>query len=316
VLSVDPDALASLLRFTGPIAVAGVPRPFTADNTARYLLRDQYLQFGDGDQTDRIDALEAVAELTFERLTSANLPGPRALARSLGPIVERGHLQLVSFDDDAATFLRDVGIDGALPPVDGDFLAVTTSNATASKIDLFLARAVDYDVRWQPRTGHVEATVTIRMANGAPAGGLPDYVIGNEVGRQSLDGRDLPDGYSRSFVTLYTPWRPTAATLDGEPLDLEVLTEVGRNALSTFVSTPPGGASTLVVRLVGRVDDPRRYRLEMAAQPLVRAERVTVRVRPDGADLDAATGPVEAVDGEVRGAFDLVRNTEIAVERG
>src|SRR6202035_2533486 len=59
VLALDPDALSALLRFTGPINVAGLPTPLTAANAADVLLRQQYLSFPAREQqTSRHDFLQ------------------------------------------------------------------------------------------------------------------------------------------------------------------------------------------------------------------------------------------------------------------
>lgn len=309
VMSVDPVALAALLRFTGPIAVPGVAQPLTHANADEFLLRDQYVDLPD--TPERIDALEALAELAFDRLQAADLPGPRELGRVLGPVVERGHLQLVAFEPAPAAFLDELGITGRYPKVVGDFVGVTTSNAAASKIDLFLERSLDYQVAWDPSTGTLRATATITLTNTAPGAGLPDYVIGNVLGAR-LGEEELPNGWNHSFLTLYTPWDPTEATLDGEPLHLERIDELGRRALSTFVSIPPGGSRTLVVRLEGVLAGP-DYRLDLGAQPLVVPEQARVQIDVAGGGGGRARGPITGDGRRYEGTWELVRDTRVAV---
>jgi hypothetical protein len=311
VLSVDPVALAALLRFTGQIAVPGVAQPLTHRNADEFLLRDQYVDLPD--TPDRIDALETLAELAFDRLQTVDLPGPRELGRVLGPIVERGHLQVAAFDGPATAFLDELGTTGRYPEVVGDFVGVTTSNAGASKIDLFLERELGYEVAWDPSTGALRATATVTLTNTAPADGLPRYVIGNALGAR-LGEEELPDGWSHSFVTLYTPWDATEAEVDGAPVDLERIDELGRRALSTFVSIPPGGTRTLVVHLEGFLSGP-GYRLDLGAQPLVEPEMAAVEIRvAGGADL-RERGPLEASEGGVEGRFRLTRDTVVEIDR-
>jgi hypothetical protein len=104
-------------------------------------------------------------------------------------------------------------------------------------------------------------------------------------------------------VTLYTPLSVIDATPDGEPTAVENGTELGVTAVSAFVATPPGGTTTLVVRLRGTVPGP-RYRLDLVAQPLVEPERARIRIhRRDGGSL-RAQGPAERDPGrtfELRG---------------
>jgi hypothetical protein len=311
VLSLDPVALAALLRFTGPLAVPGIAIPLDSTNAASYLLLDQYIELPD--VPERIDALEALARVAVDRLTTADLPGPRELGEILGPVVTEGHLQVMTFADGEASFLDGLGISGRYPAVDGDFAGVTTSNAAGSKIDLFLRRSLDYAATWDPSTGDLAATATITLTNEAPSAGLPDYVIGNVLGAR-LGERQLPPGWNNTFVTFYTPWDAESATLDGEPLPLERIDELGRHAFSAFVPIAPGASRTLVIELHGALLAP-SYRLGLATQPQVEPEAATVRISVAGAGELAVTGPVEARGTTAAGAFQLVRHTRITVER-
>jgi len=191
-------------------------------------------------------------------------------------------------------------------------VAVTTSNAAMSKIDVFLRRSLDYEVRWDPSTGALAATATITLTNEAPASGLPPYLIGNSVGLNRPSGENLPDGWNNVFVTLYTPWLPEGATLDGKPLSLEVLPELGRQAISIFVEIAPGASRTIRIELAGLLAEP-SYVLDLAAQPLVEPEQTTLAIHVAGAAQTELSGPVQRHGEAVVGAFDLVRPTQIAV---
>ena len=91
VVVVDPYALAALMTFTGPITVPGYSVPLTSENAAEVLLREQYVSFGE-DRPRRIDFLDDATRLTFEALTTGDLPGPRQVTDVLGPVVRQGRL--------------------------------------------------------------------------------------------------------------------------------------------------------------------------------------------------------------------------------
>jgi hypothetical protein len=298
VLAIDPVGLAALLRYTGPVDIPGHPEPLTEENAARFLELDQYTQFTD--LSERVDVLETVARTTFDRLTNADLPSPSALSEQLDPVADGGHIQYVGYDPTEFLTFQTYGLDGGLgqPQPGRDRVAVTSSNAGASKIDLFLERRLDYDIRWNPDDGSVTGTITATLHNTAPASGLPDYVIGNMLG--------LPRGTNKSFVSLYTLYDVTGARVDGQPSPIQSETEAGHNVYSTFVTIPPGGTATVEVDVSGIMLDVRRYRLEMATQPLVRPEQaeVTITVAGDrqlrasnGVELDGRTarwrGPLD-----------------------
>ena len=291
VIAVDPAGLAALLTLTGPVDVPGIEQTLTPDNAADFLLRQQYLQIED--TASRIDALEGLARATFDHLTTGDLPGPRAVADSLGAAVAAGHLHAYATDAEQQHLFEDVGLDGALPAVDGgDSLAVVSNNAIGNKVDLFLRREVAYDATWDPDTGEVAATATITLTNAAPSSGLPDSVIGTSLGAPVAP----PTGTDRTYLSVYSPWELDAATLDGAPVEIERQPERGRYAYSLFLDVPPeGGVRTLVLDLDGRVDAGARYQLDVATQPLATPDEVEVSVTVEGADSGdvTASAPLE-----------------------
>jgi hypothetical protein len=274
LLSVDPAGLAAIMRYTGPIEIPG-RAPLTFENTERYLLFDQYVEF-QTDNEQRLQVLDDLAEITFDRLTTEDLPGPRALSEDLDPVVDGGHIQFTTLSLDSFSVLHEVGVTGSfLPPPEGvDTVSVTTANAGASKIDLFLNRRERYDVRWDPATGEVTGTLTVSLENTAPAEGFPDYVIGNAVG--------LPRGTNRSFVSIYSPFQLDEARVRGGPAPLQAEVEAGRNVYSTFVDIPPQSTVEIELDLRGRIEG-RRYQLDVPVQPFATADTMAVSVEVVGA---------------------------------
>jgi hypothetical protein len=285
VIALDPTALAALLDFTGPVTVPGVPEPLTSANAAEFLLVDQYV---DLPQTgERIDVLETMARTTFDRLTSGSLPGPRRVADTMGPVVRDGHIQLYSADSAQEHLFTELGADGALPPIDGDFLAVMNNNGTGNKVDRFLSRDIDYHAAWDPSSGAVIATVKVTLVNDAPRSGLPDYIIGNSLGAA---GADLPKGTNRTQLSVYSPLMLEGADVDGRSVEITPEVERDRYAYSLFVDVPPeGGMRTVTLKMRGRIAmHDGDYRLHVAGQPLVTPDRLRVRVE------SAAGGPLNA----------------------
>lgn len=276
VLRIDPVALAALLRFTGPIDAPGVPFPLTADNAAKYLLLDQYTTLAN---EDRIDALDDLGHLTFEKLVHTDLPGPGELAKTFAPLVSEGHLAFVRFAGASEALLERVGATGAPPPVVSDSLGVTVNNAAGGKQDVFLTRDVDYGAKVDPATGLVTATASIKLRNDAPASGLPLYVIGNAV-PFFYPGETLPLGTNRMWLTVYSPLSLTGATLDGAPVSVNTAFEVGRLAHSLFIDIPPGATKELTLSLVGQVGLP--YQVDVWRQALARPGRVVVTIDAGG----------------------------------
>lgn len=270
VLILDPAALAGLLQATGPVVVPGLEQAMTAQNVEQYLLLDQYAL----DTPERSDLLEAVATATLNAVLRGSLPGPQQLAEALAPAAGEGHLLMWATRPDEQALLEQVGIDGALPLLDGrDGLAVVTNNASANKIDSFLERNVTYDAQYDAVTGAVTGTVTIVLTNNAPATGYPTYVIGSEF-------IDLPLGTNRTLLSIYSPLQQRAATLDGETVGLSRDIELGWNVYTLEVDLAPGETRTVVLQLDGFVSGG-GYELVLRPQPLATDDLITVTVVGD-----------------------------------
>ncbi len=167
----DTAAFAALLEFTGPMSVPGTDLVLTQNNAEAFLLADQFSAFPTLNEAD-----EAVSSLIDDVVTefgTTRLPRPSGLAAALGPVVERGSLQFVTFDDRDDDLL-DAGRTGAVRCTARvrDLLALVR-NANPSKVDVFLERSVYDDVEWDPETGSVGAVLHVELTNTAPASGLP-----------------------------------------------------------------------------------------------------------------------------------------------
>lgn len=277
VILVDPFALESLLTFTGPITVAGYDTPLTSENAADILLREQYVSFDD--RAGRKDFLEEASRRTFEALTTGDLPGPRRVTEVLGPMVDQGRLLVHSFRPTEQAFFERVGLDGAFPDAEGgDLLAVTTQNSAHNKGDTFLTRRIDYRATVDPEVGTVEATATVTLVNDAPAGGLPDVLIGVNPTPGTPNLPALPPGTNRMYLSLYTPHALAGAEVDGTDLPVEAQQELGMNVYAQYVDVPPGATVTVTFHLAGGVDLADGYRLTVAGQPTVNPDEVTVAV--------------------------------------
>jgi hypothetical protein len=277
VLYIDPYALEGLVELTGPLQVDELGRPLNAQNTARFLLRDQYVEVPE--KAERIDFLDAAARLAFDRLTTGDLPAVGRVSAVLDPVVDQGRLLAYSPDPEIEAVFERLGLAGSFPEAaGGDLFAVVHANAGPNKLDAFLRRAVDYQVEFDPATGTVDAVATVTLHNDAPAGGLPDYVLGNRHG--------LARGTNRMWLSVYSPLHLETATWDGGALGLEVHHEYGVRSYGAFVEVPPGGTTTVTYRLRGAVESG-AYRLVLPVQPLVAGDEVEVDVvTPSGTVLE------------------------------
>lgn len=281
VIYMDPTTLADLLDLTGPIRVPDLDEPLTAETAGPFLLRDQYIEFPDD---DRHDFLVDAAKTVFDELTSGSLPRPGVIADTLAPAIRERRLILGSFRAAEQRLFERFRLDGALPPVDGDFLSVRASNRGLNKIDAMMRRSLDYSVTVDPGSDRVTATLTVEVANDAPGSGLPDAVIGNRVGQ--------PTGTNSTTISVYTPLDLVDVVQQGRSIGRGAFEEHGRKRYTAQVDVPPGQTVTVVFELEGRMDLSDGYRLDVVPQPLVNPDRLRVTVDgPSGWRSGGRDGP-------------------------
>jgi hypothetical protein len=284
----DPTALAAFLQLTGPVYVPGLDREMTADNIEQYLLVDQYVINNSDDDAANLARREVLGNVTravFDAVSTRDLPSLRAILDVLGPTVAGGHLKLSVFDQAPEALLDEVGLNGAWAPTPGaDYVSMRTTDLLSNKIDTFIDRSVAVVVDHEPATGDVHSTVTITLANTAPSGGLPIYVIGNYSG--------LPIGTSRDAVALYSPLGIDSASLDGEAVTMRRNPYGTGNVYDLAVTIPPGSTRTLTVTLNGTVPAKVPYLLDLLPQPRANPDRYSVTVSENGTTATPFDGPL------------------------
>ena len=230
VIVMDPYAVQALMRYTGPIEVPELGVTVRPGNAAKFILRDQYLITQD--RPERVDALDTLGRSAIEELLSGELPRPARVAHDLGPLIDERRLLMWTADADEQALLDTTGLLGAIPDLgaDGGF-SVSVNNVGQSKIDMFLERTVDARMEDDADgSSHLVADVT--LTNGAPADGLPSYVIGNGFG--------LPEGTSSMLVTFYGPAGLEVVTRGGEEIAVSSQTEAGWTAYGFYDELGPG----------------------------------------------------------------------------
>ncbi|MGH9030095.1 MAG: DUF4012 domain-containing protein [Acidimicrobiales bacterium] len=277
VLGIDPYGLASLLKFTGPITVPGLPVPLDSANAARVLLTDQYTIYDNGQPNDlaRHDFLQDALHLAFHDLVNGSLPGPRTLSQELEPAVRQGRIEFWSTRPGEQGVIDDLGLSGAFPSsAGGDLLAVTTQNAGNNKIDAFLHESLHDSVRYDPGSGDVSSQVTISLENDAPASGLPPIVL------ESPKLPSLAPGTNATWLSVYSPLQLAGATIGGKTVTLASGHELGVNVFSQYLYIPPESTLTVRLSLAGRLADRDRYSTTLRLQPMANPLSASVTVHP------------------------------------
>ncbi|MEX2660198.1 MAG: hypothetical protein WD232_10915, partial [Acidimicrobiales bacterium] len=164
-----------------------------------------------------------------------------------------------------------------------------------------------------PATGRAEATLDIELENASPSSGLPAYVIGPYLPMS----RPTEAGDNRLFLSIYTRWEMTGATLGSEPLLLESAEELDRRVYSALLDIPAGTTAEVRVTLRGRYAGAPGYQLDVLRQPTVRPDEMTMSVTLEGgARITETTGGLEPSGRAATAAFpvDQARRLQLAYE--
>ncbi len=310
VMAVDPAGLAALLELTGPVQVEGWSEPISADNVVHIALKDEYEAFAE--TPERADFLGDIAQAAVDKATAENLGRPPQIAKVLGKAAHEGHFMFAFARPAEQRLAEDLDVAGGLATPREDSLAVTTSNAGANKIDTYLQRTIDADVHVTPAddgtTADVHTTVSVALANQAPAEGLPQIVIGPYKA-------GFVAGENRSFFSLYSPLRIDSTAVDGTPTPFNHQRERGQDVTSSFVDIPSSSTKTLSATLDGAV--PLRdgwYTLRIDHQPTYNVDQVHLSIKvPRSWRIDNAVRAKVDTPQQASATLSLERTTTVRV---
>jgi len=241
VMYVDPAALGAFVNLTGPIPVPGSIAELNATNTEAFFTRDQFRVMPQTPEGD-----EALADLTgeiFDRLGDADLPGPKTLADTFGPLVRDGHVAMSTNEPSDRALLDQLGMSAPAPEAERDLLAIIERNLGPNKLDVFLERDHIYDVAWDGDTGARRATLTSTYVNDVDPTGLPAVVVGNESGKAP--------GTQMREVAILTPSRNVNLEVDGTTVTTVTSLEGTQYRHSVRLAIPPGRTTELRWRIDG-----------------------------------------------------------------
>jgi hypothetical protein len=295
VISVDPYALAAFLKITGPVKVDGWPEAVSSETAPRILFYEFYQQLTEERNNERIDLQGELALQAWTRLFTGPLPTLRDLSATLSTATQGRHLQIWAERPEEQRLMQQIGVDGGFSAPSGDSFAVVSNNAGANKIDWYLHRFVQYRATVNTVTQQVKATALVKLRNDAPPSGAARYLIGNKVEPPA------PDGTSVQYVSLYSPLQLVRATVDGNPVEMERDTELGRNVYSAWIRIAPQSELEISAEFEGPVrlgepEDAQLYRLTFGCQAMVNADQVSgsVSFEPRNTSQPNAPGQTSA----------------------
>lgn len=246
VLGVTPEAVAQLMRLTGPLRLPG-GSTLTSGDAAGALEVGLYQRF----PTAADEGARNVYQVTVLRSLIQAVLTPRPLGKDyidvFRGVAHDGSLRIASTHPDEQAKLQPTAIAGSLPRDGRQFVAWSTNNAAGTKLDVYVQRTLRYR-RGRPSGGRQEVEATAVLRNHAPLRGLPPYVTIRA---------DLPPGQRASarlgsekivVATYLTPGaRVTSVTVDGKAVRYGGGTEWGHPVVTVPVVLQPGGGTATVV---------------------------------------------------------------------
>lgn len=290
VFVIDAAGIAALLEVTGPVEVVvgvdedgegGEVRRIDGSNAEEFLTLGQY-EFA---ESDREDLLEAVTAATIDNVLNESLPPPQRMAPILAPAVLHGHISGWAVEADEQELYQLVGMDGELPLVSVDAIAVTSNNASGNKIESFLERRIEYRPVVDQSSGRATAVLRIEITNTAPTTGYPDYVIGNII--------DLPIGTNRMLLDVHTKMLASEMRIDGEKVFPFIKPELGYWVTTKQFDVSAGETVVVELDLAGDFGEG-PYQLVYRPQPLPNVDTLEVEATtPDGSEIWSYEGQPE-----------------------
>ena len=273
VISVDPLALAQVLKATGPITLT-TGDVISSDNAVSMLVNEIYFRYGSYDDYLIVDAFfQSAASSILTQVTSGNFD-IKTMITSITDGINGGSILAWSADPAEQSLLDGTRIQGVLPKDNEDATVIGTfyRDVSGSKIDFYLETATETttDVCEAPENPTFTTSVTLHSSlTQDQADNLPDYVSTQNFG-------------STLFATEVFVYGPVGATLTssnvtakGEATSIDKgATDLGRPVAKFTAYLKPGETSVVTATFTGA---PGTYgQLEARGTPMVNATAQTL----------------------------------------
>jgi Protein of unknown function (DUF4012) len=275
VLAMDPIVLTDMLGATGAVSAEGSDVVLDETNAAEFLLKDSYVDFEN--QKDQSAYLSSLVEQFWGKVAAGELDSGAFLSAA-GSAASTGHLKVFDSTDEHQDALEKVHADGGIGSYGPNTQLVFHNQLGAIKIDYFLRRKVDTQIRLDDAgTAHVTTTVTMR--NTAPDG-PPSLLLGPHY------PNDAP-GLNRMLLSVALPEtaEQIETFIDGKQSTPDEGMETTHPVVSDFLEIPSGKTKTYEVtyelpKAVSTVEDSDTFELTLQRQPSATPDILRVTITP------------------------------------
>lgn len=272
-ISVDPLALARIMRATGPVTVDG--HELNSENVVRFLLSEAYALYDGASDADEI--FKQVALAVMDSLVGGDFD-PGKLWTAVRESIDAGSVMFWSADPEIQEMITPWRLSGILPASNdpATVLGVFFRDASlGSKIDYYLRTETEVTQGCEADgsvTYRVYVTVWLDLSK-KQAQKLPRYVTGGDLKDKTFRTQVFIYGPPGTEVTEEFRERGTGTAWNWRPLDMH---DLGRPTPSFMTVNPLGGDTVTVgVTFTG---PPGLYGpLEVRTTPMVHPTEVTLK---------------------------------------
>jgi hypothetical protein len=274
VMTIDIPGVASILKLTGPVLVAGINEPVTAANVGDLLLNKEYIGDAVNDpQNSRRDKIAAVVRAAVNQMKFEHVDLD-AFASALAKDVQGRHLMVWS---NVASYEHTLStLDAAGTLTTGDparTFHVSVENYSSSKLDYFVSVGLSMKVKVDP-SGDAIVDTTVNVANHALTGQPPSYQYGPDGANATVPGQYA----ARVFF-----WGPRGSELPS------AIPESGLQvALGRFSLLPQQKGTTTFATVIHHAVVNGHLQLHIVPQARLVPDALTVQIQAAGWNL---TGP-------------------------
>jgi hypothetical protein len=320
VVAVDLNALQFLLQVLGPVQVPGYDEPVSSANLETMIMsfwEAPRLTAPGKDSADwwlhRKDfAADLMSAILTHLLDQATLDDVADLARVAGKALRERHLLISVQDPQAARVFHEMAWDGALRPVDGDYLLVVDSNVGFNKANPNVEQTVDLQIELgagQEALSRLTLTYRHRIQRPTPACTHESYY--------GTSYADLMERCYWDYLRIYLPAGSELIEVLGADEPAQVYQESGRTVIATSFLLETGGARQIQIRYRPALPlGPGRYALLIQKQPGTGPLPLRVSIAPATGVRPTLASPEEMVwlDGRAIWQGDLAQDRGFELE--
>ncbi|ANP73901.1 hypothetical protein PA27867_2964 [Cryobacterium arcticum] len=272
VISVDPLALAQILKATGPITLSSGD-VLSSDNAVSLLVNEIYFRYNSYTEGDVVDSFfSEAAAAVLDKVMSGSFD-MKAMIDAITYSVDQGSIMMWSANPEEQTAFDGTRVQGVLPVANDDatVVGVYYRDTSASKIDYYLQTATqttsDVCTAETPTfttTVTLHSNLTVDQAND-----LPDYVKSFNFGAEKF----------RTQVFVYGPVGATVTDARVDQEGIETVVDAGSNDLGRPVAKftadlAPGETTAVTATFTGQ---PGQYgSLQVRGTPMINPTSVSI----------------------------------------